>query len=149
MVVKFLLRPDVFPARIAIWVGPWADEAIALYLQRTGLQMRTETAVKAPSSAEGGCCYTFDAGCLIWLPGCPKTPEEHSTLSHEALHAVSHIGAQLGLTLTEASEEWYCYFQSWLVRSVLERLAKLNSRERSKAKSNESSGRRLERRPPA
>lgn len=40
------------------------------------------------------------------------------TCSHEALHYVSYVMSYIGQSLTESSEESYCYLQGWATKCI-------------------------------
>lgn len=123
--LKFLLRPDVFPLRFAVWIGPWNDDTVALHLKASGLY--DDDKVEPPSMGEAGCCYCYGSGSLIWLPDLPKTPEALGSLAHETFHAVINAGTQLGFKPTSESDEFYAYLQEWLMREILVKCQKLKS----------------------
>jgi hypothetical protein len=123
--LKFLLRPDVFPLRLAVWIGPWDAPAVATFLKASGLY--DEDRVEPPSHGEAACCYCYGCGSLIWLPEVPNSPEAVGSLAHETFHAVINAGKQLGFTPTDDSDEFYAYLQEWLVREILKRCAKVST----------------------
>lgn len=67
----------------------------------------------------GATCVSADSRLVcIWLD-----PEADGvTVAHEALHAVSRVLRDRGLTLGEKSEEAFAYYHSWVMRQALEGL---------------------------
>lgn len=61
--------------------------------------------------------------------------EDHTAIIHELLHAVFACMRSRGLTLTEASEESYCYLLSFLYSEVLKELVKAPKKKLTKGKS--------------
>lgn len=59
---------------------------------------------------------------ILWLPGKPKTAREHSTLSHEAFHAVVYIMQWAGVVLANESEEAFAHLQAFIVYEILSRI---------------------------
>lgn len=51
--------------------------------------------------------------------------EEHATISHELLHCVFETMRNRGITLSEDSEESFCYLLSFLYGKILEELNKM------------------------
>jgi hypothetical protein len=68
-----------------------------------------------------GCCLK-SSGCspIVWLPRSPRTPREHGTLAHEAIHAVFHILDWLGMEANQDTSEVVTHMTSWVVRNALE-----------------------------
>jgi phosphate starvation-inducible protein PhoH len=59
------------------------------------------------------------------MPGLPMDSTSIGRLAHETFHAVVNAGTRLGFKPTDESDEFYAYLQEWLVRSILERVAKV------------------------
>lgn len=67
-----------------------------------------------------GKCFFCTGYCpIIWLPRLPKTPREHATFAHEALHAVYHLFEWSSLPMTRDTEEVVCHSLAHIVTNLL------------------------------
>ena len=57
---------------------------------------------------------------IIWIPRKPKTPREHATLAHEALHAVYHLFDWVNLNANQETEEVMTHSMAHIINKVLE-----------------------------
>lgn len=58
---------------------------------------------------------------ILWLPAKPRTPSELATMSHEIFHLVYTVLSYVGITLSESSEEVFCYLIGHLTKQVIEK----------------------------
>lgn len=58
--------------------------------------------------------YEHHKGGALWI----KNRKDHSTISHECLHATFHVMTRMGMPLVEASEEAWAYYLGWLVKEI-------------------------------
>lgn len=56
---------------------------------------------------------------LVWLPNNPKTAEEVGFLVHELFHATYAVMCNVGISLSEDSEEVFAYTIGFLTEKVL------------------------------
>jgi hypothetical protein len=72
-----------------------------------------------------GRCIRFRSGhVLIRLRSYPVNPSDHDALQHEIFHAVSLTLRNLGLLLSDDSEEAFAYLTGYVTRQVHKRLEK-------------------------
>jgi len=57
---------------------------------------------------------------VLWIPRKPRTPREHSTLAHEALHCVYHLFEWANIPMTKDTEEVVTHSMAHIINSVLE-----------------------------
>lgn len=60
-----------------------------------------------------GACFVQDNDCIVAIY--VKKHTNYGTLAHEAFHAVKHIMDQVGVTLSDNSEEAFAYLISFFV----------------------------------
>ena len=68
----------------------------------------------------------------IWLPQWSESDGDISALLHESLHVTADALRQKGLTLSEASEEAYTYYQEYIFRTCLQHLRKHHERTKER-----------------
>lgn len=56
---------------------------------------------------------------VIWLPRKPRTPVEHATLAHEAMHVTRFVMLWAGIALSDDSEEVWTHTTGSIVKAVL------------------------------
>ena len=112
---RFILDTDMYPSIYYVQLGGEANEALAWYADKVGL-------APPPNENDRGSLGKFWAtenspGGAIWVhanaPAC--------IIAHECLHATFHTLDCLGFTLSEASEEAYCYLLAWLLDEIVKR----------------------------
>ncbi len=59
---------------------------------------------------------------VLWIPRRPRTPREHATLAHEALHVTTVVMRWAGIPFGPDSEEAYAHVMAAIVAAVLERI---------------------------
>lgn len=57
---------------------------------------------------------------VLWVPRPPKTPREHATLAHEAVHAAFELAGWAGIKYCDDSEEVFCHVAACIVNGALE-----------------------------
>lgn len=72
-----------------------------------------------------GMVYTANSGPIfIWIHGYSGSPDDVDTLSHEAFHLTFSVMEQVGVTLSEESEEAFAYalgyYTNQMVRIIKE-----------------------------
>lgn len=76
---------------------------------------------KDSPSTRGRCYFDEDwPDHAIWL----HVQSGSATVSHEALHSVSHIMRHVGIPLLGDTEEAYCYLLAWTVGEIASRIWK-------------------------
>lgn len=72
-----------------------------------------------------GCHISIIGFCpIIWIPAFPRTPREHATLAHEAIHGVFKLFAWADMPLTNDTEEVMTHATAHIVNAVLEEKVK-------------------------
>lgn len=115
--VTFMRYNSVYPLTFGFYYGKWDDETFSRFVRRIGLVDRKDkTQFAPPTCPNGGSCYNFEMGSIIWMPQQPRDVNSLSILVHECVHAATNAGNMLGFTLTESSDEFYTYMTQWLFR---------------------------------
>lgn len=71
--------------------------------------------------ARGKCYFRRGYVPILWIPRKPKTPREHATLAHEAIHAINHLFEWSATPLTRDTEEVFAHAVAHLVNNILEK----------------------------
>lgn len=56
---------------------------------------------------------------VLWIPRKPKTPREHATLAHEALHCVFHLFEWAAIPITRDTEEVMTHSMAHIINETL------------------------------
>lgn len=114
---ELCIHMGLFDFTVAVVTGPYAN--LAKYIQ---WKHENPTYMQSEAAPRGRCHFTRGYVPVIWIPRYPKTPREHATLAHEALHAVFHIFDWADLPRTSDTEEVATHAMGFIVASVLEHM---------------------------
>lgn len=56
---------------------------------------------------------------VLWIPRKPKTPREHATLAHEALHCVYHLFEWAAIPMSRDTEEVVTHSMAHIINEIL------------------------------
>lgn len=62
---------------------------------------------------------------IIWIPQFPKTPRQHATLAHEAIHVACRLMEWAAIPKNEDTEEVLTHATAHIVNAVLEQKKKM------------------------
>lgn len=110
-----------FDFTVICCVGPYKSMSkyIAWKFEDEGFDVEGTNFGYAP---RGKCFFRHGYVPVIWIPKKPSTVREHTTLSHECLHAVFHLFEWADLPLTRDTEEVMAHAQAHLTASILEKI---------------------------
>ena len=118
-VLKFILRPDVYPYSVAFWFGKHDDPAMQRWVHRHGLGNGDRFKIVEGDVAA---CWDMHGSSLIWVKWGPNRTAEAAALVHESVHAAFDAGHYLGFIHSTKSEEFYTYLIQYLVMHAMREL---------------------------
>lgn len=111
---RLVLQDPIFHATVYVQIGGTDQEAVdwfssGIRADKVFLNYSTASGKFFENSAHHGGC--------IWI----KNRADKLALIHESLHAVHYIMRRMRIELREDSEEFFCYYQEWLLREISRR----------------------------
>lgn len=114
----FQIKIHTYPF-ILIFCLDEEDDVLEKTLSKYNIKCKEECSLRNYE----GFYIPFDNGVgLIRMRQVPKTKRQVSVLSHECLHATFDILRQVGVKLTEKSEEAYTYLQEYIFYKALKKI---------------------------
>ena len=112
---EIIVDMGMFDYRIFVVVGPHCGLEKYVQLRYDDKNFKTE------DNARGKTIYRTGYVPIIWIPRKPKTAREHSTLAHEAHHAVRHLFNWAGIERNDETEEVAAHALGHIVNEILKR----------------------------
>lgn len=126
-VLKFVVRPDIYPYKVAFWFGKHDEKEMRRWLLRE--KIGDGSPPETMESDLAACCDLHGAT-VIWMAHEPNRITEAGTLVHESVHAAFNAASYLGFSHSEKSEEFYTYLIQYLVTEAMRHLAHLRKTPR-------------------
>lgn len=114
---RFTIHCEVFKVDHFVQFGGTVQSAVDEYCKR--VNKRSWTVDDDDLDAMKGVCFSSHPlpSCGVWF----SEEAEVGTIVHECFHLVHHVANVKGMKLSNASEEWYAYYLTWVFDSVYKR----------------------------
>lgn len=112
---------DIYNKILVVVIGDFERDTIASHIKREeDKKFFLEYTEKKDLSRYDGLVFNLGNGNnVLWLQSLTQSPDDVSTLAHEALHAAYDILKNVGIPLGNDSEEAYAYLISHITEKVL------------------------------
>jgi hypothetical protein len=114
---SYIMSPNVYPGIFLFLVGKNDVDEIKRLCKKHKL-WNGEGSLESSSSY--GSCWNFGTHSCLWINSFKLgNPDDHATLIHEVIHAVSNHAESIGIKLSRESEEHFCYMSGWLTAGFI------------------------------
>lgn len=123
--ISFIISLHVFPFDVFVSIGQ-SDRQLKQCIKKysfSELIQEVNEVLSLPANCEGK-TYTLSSGATILrIVNTPKTPHDFGIITHEIFHAVDSIMRQVGVELSDTSDEVYAYLCGYLTTQIYENIS--------------------------
>lgn len=119
---SFIVRVEIYKTEVLVNVGDFTGlkKKLKKYLSKQEITQFTED-LNEHSSGRSMPIKSKRCFC-IWVKEYPDTVDAIAVMSHEILHIVFMIMAEVGIEYSQESEEAYTYLMQFLTEAIYEKL---------------------------
>jgi len=121
---SFIIPLHVFPFDIFVSIGQ-TDAQFKNRLKRYNickLEDELEGFYNLPGNCQGKTSTLSNGSTVLRLSKIPKTPDDFGIITHEIFHAVDGVMKQIGVGLSDTSEEVYAYLTGYITTQIYKRI---------------------------
>ncbi len=116
---KFKINSGTFPFGIKVIISKDVNKVVHWINKKQHRKGSDKYQVDVFNHSFGVYCKGGHYESVIWIADIPKTARQHTTVSHEILHAVFDCLDYMRIEYCEKSEEAFAYLHSHLLKQFL------------------------------